>query len=46
MIDGEISDEEGKLETERLLDLRLANPKEIAVTLPMSGGSGACLAVG
>ena len=31
VVDGEISDEEGKLEAERLLDLRLANPKEIAI---------------
>lgn len=31
VVDGEISDEEGKLEAERLLDLRLANPKGIAV---------------
>jgi hypothetical protein len=31
VVDGEISDEEGKLETERLLDLRLANLKEITI---------------
>lgn len=31
VVDDEISDEEGKLETERLLDLRLVNPKGIAI---------------